>query len=410
MSETFGRRDLFKRAAVAGAGVAAGAAVGPVFAQDAAPDAAATQTVPRRKLGKTGETIPVLVMGGSQKFDPTFDKMLHRAFKMGINYIDTAESYAGGQSHVTLKPFIEQVGRKNLWITSKSGMFSGNGPATVAMYRDAIMKEFDVLGTDYLDAYFFHGLKHTECLEPEYIAFADEMKKSGKAKYFGFSCHDGNVVDLLNKAAKIGSDGVNMIMFKYNFSDVNKGGYGYDALNKAIDACVAAGIGLISMKTQSSVPTDSEFVKKFQSENFTLHQARLRAALEDERLSGSVSGMNNMQIMMDNAKAVMSAKPLTAKEVNQLYRYAAETEHLHCRGCTHLCESKVASDLRIGDQLRYLMYAECYDQAAEAREMYAKLTPTQRDFRSVDLAEAAKACPHRIDIPARLERAHSVLA
>lgn len=405
MSETFGRRDLFKRAAVAGAGVAAGAAVGPVFAQDAATDAAPAQTVPRRKLGKTGETIPVLVMGGSQKFDPTFDKMLHRAFKMGINYIDTAESYAGGQSHVTLKPFIEQVGRKNLWITSKSGMFSGSAPATVAMYRDAIMKEFDVLGTDYLDAYFFHGLKHTECLEPEYIAFADEMKKSGKAKYFGFSCHDGNVVDLMNKAAKIGSDGVNMIMFKYSFKD-----YGNTELNKAMDACVAAGIGLISMKTQSSVPTDSEFVTKFQSENYTLHQARLRAALEDERLSGSVSGMTNMQVMMDNAKAVMSTKPLAAKEMQQLYRYAEETKHLHCRGCTHLCETKVASDLRIGDQLRYLMYAECQGNMSEAREMYARLSPAERDFNTVDLEAATKACPQGINIRERLTQAQSLLA
>jgi len=406
MSETFGRRDLFKRAAVAGAGVAAtGAGLNSVFAQEAAPDAAAAQTVPRRKLGKTGETIPVLVMGGSQKFDPTFDKMLHRAFKMGINYIDTAESYAGGQSHVTLKPFIEQVGRKNLWITSKSGMFSGSGPAPVSMYRDAIMKEFDVLGVDQLDAYFFHGLKHIECLEPEYIAFADEMKKSGKTKYFGFSCHDGNVVELMNKAAQLGSDAINLIMFKYSFSQ-----YGDLELNKAIDACVAAGIGLISMKTQTSVPTDSEFVKKFQSENYTLHQARLRAALEDERLSGSVSGMNNMQIMMENAKAVMSAKPLTAKEMQQLYRYAAETKHLHCRGCTHICESKVASDLRIGDQLRYLMYAECQDNTAEAREMYARLSPAERDFNAVDLEAATKACPQGINIRERLAQAQSVLA
>jgi len=405
--QEFGRRDLFKRAAAVGAGaVAAGAGLAPLMAQEAA---APTSTVPRRKLGKTGETVPVLLMGGSQKFDPTFDKMLHRAFKIGMNYIDTAESYAGGQSHVTLKPFIEQVGRKNLWITSKSGMF-GNTPAPVSQYRDAIMKEFDVLGTDYLDAYFFHGLKHTECLEPEYIAFADELKKSGKAKYFGFSCHDGNVVDLLNKAAKLGGDAVNMIMFRYNFADVNKGGYGYTELNNAIDACVKAGIGMMGMKTQSSVPTDNEFVQKFQSESFTLHQARLRAALEDERLSACVSGINNMQILMDNSKAVMTAKQLTAKEINQLYRYAAETEHLSCRGCTHLCESKVAGDLRIGDQLRYLMYAECYDQRDEARQMYARLSPQERDFDGVDLAAATSACPHRINIRERLGVAKSVLA
>jgi len=398
----FGRRDLFRRAAVVGAGVAAGTGLSQAMAQDAAP--AASASVPRRKLGKTGETVPVLLMGGSQKFDPTYDKMLHRAFKLGMNYIDTAESYANGQSHVTLRPFIEQVGRKNLWITSKSGMF-GSTPAPVAQYRDGIMKEFDVLGTDYLDAYFFHGLKHTECLEPEYIAFADELKKSGKTKYFGFSCHDGNVVDLLNKAAKIGSDGVNMIMFKYSFRD-----YGNLELNKAIDACVAAGIGMLGMKTQSSVPQDNETVQKFQSENFTIHQARLRAALEDERLSACVSGINNMQILMDNTKAVMTAKQLTAKEMMQLQRHAAETAHLHCQGCTHNCETKVATDLRIGDQLRYLMYAECYDEREEARQLYAKLTPSERNFEAVDLAAATAACPQKINIRERLNAAKVALA
>ena len=265
-SSSFGRRELLKRAAVAGAGAAAvGAGLRPVLAQEAGePNVPLLDTVPRRKLGKTGETIPILFMGGSQKFDPTYDKMLHRAFRLGINYIDTAESYANGQSHVTLRPFIEQVGRENLWITSKSGMFRGADAAPVSQYRDAIMKEFDVLGVDQLDAYFFHGLRHMECLGPEYLAFADELKKSGKTKYFGFSCHDGNVVELMNKAAELGSDAINLIMFKYSFKD-----YGDLELNKAMDACVNAGIGLLGMKTQSSVPTDSEFVTKFQSQNFT---------------------------------------------------------------------------------------------------------------------------------------------
>jgi predicted aldo/keto reductase-like oxidoreductase len=404
---SFGRRELFKRAAAAGAGVAAaGVGLRPALAQDAGtPDVPLLDKVPRRTLGKTGETIPILFMGGSQKFDPTYDKMLHRAYKMGINYIDTAEAYANGQSHVTLKPFIEQVGRENLWITSKSGMFRGSGAAPVSMYRDAIMKEFDVLGTDYLDAYFFHGLRHIECLGPEYIAFADELKKSGKAKYFGFSCHDGNVVDLLNKAAELGSDAINIIMFRYNFAQ-----YGDAELNKAMDACVNAGIGLLGMKTQSSVPTDNEFVQKFQSQNFSLHQARLKAAWADERISGCVSGMTNMQIMMENATAARSVADLTATEVNQLQRYASETAHLNCKGCTHICESRVAGDLRIGEHLRYLMYAECYGEKDGARDMYAALSPSERDFGSVDLAEATRACPQGIDIRARLETARSVLA
>lgn len=402
--EEFGRRDLFKRAAVAGAGLAASG----TLAQQAVaqkPDTELLPKVPTKKLGTTGEDIPILLMGGSQTFDPVFDKMLHRAYKMGMFYIDTAEEYANGQSHVTLAPFIEQVGRENLWITSKSGMFGGNSAAPVSMYRDHIMKEFDVLGTDYLDMYFFHGVKHPEVLDPEYIAFADELKKSGKAKYFGFSCHDGNVVELMNKAASIGGDAINAIMFRYNFTM-----YGDTELNKAMDACKKAGIGLLGMKTQSSVPEDSEMVKEFQSKNFTLHQARLKAAWADERIDACVSGINNMQILMENTTAARSQTELTASELTQLHRYAAQTAHHRCQGCTHLCESRVDGDLRIGDQLRYLMYAECYGEEAEARALYHGLSLEERDFDRVDLAKATQVCPQGIDIPKRLAEARTRLA
>jgi predicted aldo/keto reductase-like oxidoreductase len=42
--------------------------------------------------------------------------------------------------------------------------------------------------------------------------------------------------------------------------------------------------------------------------------------------------------------------------------------------------------------------------------MYAKLAASERDFASVDLNEATKACPQKIDIRGRLERARAVLA
>ncbi len=164
------------------------------------------------------------------------------------------------------------------------------------------------------------------------------------------------------------------------------------------------------MKTQSSVPEDSDMVKNFQSKNFTLYQARLKAAWADDRIDACVSGINNMQILMENATAARSQTELTASELTQLHRYAAQTAHHRCQGCTHLCESRVDGDLRIGDQLRYLMYAECYGQQAEARNLYRALRPEERDFERVDLAGATRACPQGIDIRKRLADARARLA
>ena len=124
MSEQFGRRDLLKRAAVAGAGMALAGGAASAETQKAFQIAQAANTVPRKKLGNTGADIPIIVLGCSQKFDPTYDKVLHGVFKEGVNYLDAAQAYAGGQCHKSLAAFIEQVGRKNLWITSKV-MLSG---------------------------------------------------------------------------------------------------------------------------------------------------------------------------------------------------------------------------------------------------------------------------------------------
>src|SRR5690606_34540066 len=154
------------------------------------------------------------------------------------------------------------------------------------------------------------------------------------------------------------------------------------------------------------VPQDNEMVKEFQSKNFSLHQARLKAAWADERIDACVSGINNMEILRDNSTAARSPVELTAREMHQLQQYAARTAHMSCKGCNHLCESTVKTDLAIADQLRYLMYDECYGDHETAVQGFRSLTPSQREFAGVDLTAAKAACPQGIDIPARLAEAH----
>jgi len=381
----------------AGAGVMAGTAHG-AEAGTAEPAAA---IVPRKKLGKTGAEVPIILMGGSQKFDPTYDKRLHRAFQMGCYYIDTAQSYAGGQSQKTIAPFMKQVGdRKKLWITSKVRLY--DAAATVENYK----KNFDTclvdLETDYLDMFFMHMIKDERMLEPEFIKMGDDLKKSGKTKFFGFSCHDGNVVELMNKAAKVG--GIDAIMFRYNFRQ-----YGDVQLNQAIDACKAAGIGLIAMKTQASVPDDLEKVVGFTSKNFTLGQAKLKSVWADERIDAAVSGMNNVQLVQENCSAAASPMQLSMNEFTQLNRLAALTASSHCKGCNHICESKINGKIRIGDAMRYLMYFESYHEPEMARELYHALPALERDFDGVDFSEANRACPQGINIEKRLSAARQYL-
>jgi predicted aldo/keto reductase-like oxidoreductase len=402
--EQFGRRDLFKRAAVMGVGLGlTGGAASARETDDAIRVAQQVNTVPRKQLGSTGDEIPIIVLGCSQKFDSTYDRVLHGAFKQGVNYLDAAQAYAGGQCHKSIAAFIEQVGRKNLWITSKV-MLSGR-TSTPDMYvkrlEQSILPDSRI---DSIEMFFMHSVDQLRQLEPEFIKMGEDLKKRGLIKYFGFSCHRGNVVELMNRAAELGAGAIDCIQFRYNFSM-----YGDMELNKAIDACKKAGIGLIAMKTQASVPEDSDAVRGFQSKDFNLPQAKLKAVWADDRIDALSSEMTNTQQIRENTDAAKTLAQLSMQDFHQLNRYAAQTASSRCNGCDHLCEPH-AGGVDIADTLRYLMYAECYGKVGRARELYQALTESQRAFEGADLSAAMRACPQNIDIDKRLRDAKMLLA
>ena len=399
-SKDVGRRDFLKKSVLAGASI--GSMSGLSDAQDSenkALEPEKEKKVPRRELGGTGKKIPILLFGCSQAFDPKYDKMLHRGFKEGVDYLDTALVYERGQSHATLAPFIKQVERENLWITSK-------GPstrATVESYTKNLDKCLEQLEVDHLDLYFMHYINDLKHLDKEFIEMGERMRKSKKTNFFGFSCHHGKVVELMNKAAKVG--GIDAIMFRYSF-----GQYGDKELNKAIDACKEAKIGLIAMKTQKSVPAEQEEVIKFKSKDFTLGQAKLKAVWADERIDSAVSHMDSIELLDENVAAAKSPIKLSMDDFHQLNQLAAKTSGFSCMGCTQHCEPEVAANTRVADSLRYLMYYECYDEPDKAKRLFRELPAKEREIDGVDFERASRACPEGVDIAGRLKLAQDLLA
>ena len=398
------RRDFLKRALATGAGLGA-LAGGANTARADGDDESATpsEKVPRRALGDTGQTVPILLVGCAQAFNARYDRILHRAYQEGVEYLDTALVYAGGRSHTTIAPFIKQIGdRKKQWITSKAP--HKRNRADVASYKADLNTCLEQLETDYLDMFFMHALNDAKYLEPDYIRMGEELKSSEKIKFFGFSCHDGNVVELLNKAASIGAPGIDAIMFKYSFAD-----YGNLELNRAIDACVKAKIGLIAMKVQRSVPNAQDEVEQFKSKDFTIHQAKLKAVWNDERIAAAVSHMDNVEKLNQNLAAAKSPIKISMRDFDQLQKLGRCNAHLHCNGCSHVCESRIDGETKVADAMRFLMYHESYGETDKARELYQLLTPAERALDGVDFAAAAHACPAGIDIPRRLQLARELL-
>ncbi len=353
--------------------------------------------MPMRELGSTGVKIPILQQGTAQRLDQRYDKILHRCFKGGVTCFDTAISYGWGSSHGAMANFVKQIGdRKKLWITSKADEYR---PEKFISGLDRCLEELE---THYLDLFLMHGINDTDMLDKPYLQAGERMRRSGKTRFFGFSCHGRNVVPLMNKAAAVG--GIDAILFRYNFRR-----YGDRELNLAIDACKKAGIGLLAMKTNGAVPDEIEQVIRFQSENFTLGQAKLKSVWADERIDSIVTEMDSVRVTRENITAAKSEKPLLAEEVHQLNQLAALTSQYHCNGCSQICESLFEEEVAIADSLRFLMYYESYGKEARAKELYRNLPAKKEGFDSRLLAKASKLCPQNIDLRVQLERASSVL-
>lgn len=392
------RREMLALGGAAGAGLLLGGYPRAASAKGKV-EAAAPPQVPRRVLGKTGKEVPILLMGGAMAFDQVFDPKLAEAYRYGVNYFDTADCYAGGTSETAIGAFHTRAKlRKKIWITSKSDEHEPEG------FEKIFARSLQRLKTSYIDLYFLHMLQDPKYLNKSMMRCADKLKKSGQLRFFGFSCHGGNVADLLQLAAK--TPWVDAVMFRYNFRQ-----YGNRELNLAIDACVKAKVGLIAMKTQASAASFKDKWAQFEKRGkWNKHQAVLKSVWADERISAAVSAMDTLEKLRQNIAAALDKSKLTSREEQELERYASATRALACDGCDQICSARLSTPVRIGDTMRYLMYHDVYGQQAEARRLFGALPAEARQLTSVDFRPASAACPHGVDIGWHMRRATRVLS
>ena len=382
---------------VLGAASSAAALIGGAGSAEAA--APVAPKVPRRVLGKTKQSIPILLVGGGSGFNGTYDNRIKVALDYGVNYIDTARKYAGGRSEPAAANTLHKLkAREKTWITSKTGNWDAKSFARDVEISLSEMK------TNYIDLYYLHELDDPSPLDDkELIRTVERLKKEGKLRFFGFSCHSGNVAELLQLAAK--RSFVDSVMFRYNFRQ-----YGNKELNLAIDAAHKAGVGLIAMKTQGSEASFQDAWKKFeQTGKWNKYQAVLKAVWADERITAAVSHMDDMSKLRENIAAALDRQKLTQLENDALRRYADATRAYACDGCDHVCGAAVKTEVPIGKTLRYLMYHDAYGEQARARELFQALGPEARRVGDIDWTQASRACPHGVDIAAHMRRAREVL-
>jgi predicted aldo/keto reductase-like oxidoreductase len=333
------------------------------------------------------------------------------AFKLGINFWDSAHNYENGRSEVGIGQYFEKYpeDRKKIFLASKPGL------GEIEKMNDQLNNSLERLKQDYLDLYLLHGADRPEILTPEVKAWAERLKKEGKIRFFGFSCH-APMVPMLMHASKLGW--IDAIMPSYNFNIMND-----DDTKRAVDACHKAGIGLVAMKSQGLTayvedpyiplgPIKDEdliLTEHFMSKGYTPQQAKIKAVWTDERIASCVSQISNLTILKSNVAAATDRVQLSDSDMEMLKRLAQANRSLYCQGCMS-CESAIASECRIHDIMRYMMYYNSYGERDKARSLFRKLPSSVRNgLASRDYSPAEKACPRNIKIGKMMRKAVRIL-
>jgi hypothetical protein len=392
--------DISRRRLLSLGGAASTAGlVGPLLSPAEAWAAPGSDKVPRRKLGKTGQDVPILLLGGGAGFDRKFDPRIVEALRYGVDYVDAARSYAGGTCEAHAANTLDRIKAKDkVWITTKSKDHSPAG------FEQNVNESLKQLRRGFVNLYFLHQVNDPSPLDDkEVFKVAEKLKKAGKIKYFGFSCHDGNVAELLEKAAQ--RPAIDVVMFRYNFRQ-----YGDKKLNQAIDAAHKAKIGLIAMKTQGSEAGIRDAWKKFEKTGkWNKHQAVLKAVWEDERISAAVSAMDNLTSLRQNIAAALDKEKLGVFDRESIRRYADATRAYACDGCDHICGAALPAPIKVGTAMRCVMYHDVYEQPDKARAVWNELPASARGISGVDFTPANHACPNGVDVVSHMRRAQEIL-
>lgn len=148
--------------------------------------------IPTRVLGKTGERVSILAIGGGSRFTGIKDEekaleTVNRALDLGITYIDTAEGYGNGMSEQRFGKVLKARGRKGLFVATKMGK---RDPAVVRQSVEGSLKRLQI---DKLDLVHFHALQDEADLERlEQTGVLKELwkcKEAGLMRFVGISCH-----------------------------------------------------------------------------------------------------------------------------------------------------------------------------------------------------------------------------
>ena len=328
-------------------------------------------------------------------------EMTAYAMEHGVNYFDTAHPYHQGNSERVIGRVLKNYPRESFYLADK---YPGHQIASSYDPAATFEEQLEKCGVEYFDFYLLHNVyeKSIETyMDPQWgiLDYFLEQKRLGRIKHLGFSTH-GSVAMMETFLNYCGKD-MEFCQIQLNYLDWTL----QDAKTKCeLLAKWNIPVWVMEPVRGGKLATQSEAV-----------EAQLKALRPDETIPAwcfrwlqgiegvtmVLSGMSNMEQMVDNVKTFEAPKPLTDEENALLMDIAEQLKNaVPCTACRYCCDGcpmgldipallAIYNDLKVTPTFLLGMRVEA-------------LPPEKRPDACIGCGACMSICPQNINIPEAL--------
>ena len=327
-------------------------------------------------------------------------EMLDYALENGVNYLDTAWYYHGGESENFLGEYLSQRRtRDDIFLATKLPPPEIEEPADLDYYLEQQLKK---LQTDYIDFYLLHSLNRDRWDELKEFDVTDWMvqkREEGLIDYLGFSFHDEypvfeEIVDHF--------PGWDFCQIQYNYLDKE-----YQAGEKGLEYASSRGLEVIVMEPlrggllARKPPTAVREIWQESDRDISPAGRALEWLWDDERISLVLSGMSRLKEVQENVRTASRSEPgsLPGKEIELVERAADKMRNLapvDCTGCSYCVPCP--EDIWIPRIFDYYNQSHLYDNFEEMMESYQRIDAEKRAESCIQCRECEDKCPQNLPI------------
>ncbi len=372
-----------------------------------------------RKFGKMNVNISALGFGCmrfpivNEKYTDIDEKdaikLLRHAIDNGVNYIDTAYPYHGGNSELVVAKALKDGYRERVYLADKLPVWLVNSYEDFDKYLEEQLKKLD---TDHIDMYLLHALDKSRFEKIKALKvfdFVDAALKSGKIKHIGFSFHD----DIKTFKEIVDAYDWDFCQIQYNVLDINE-----QAGLEGLEYASSKGLAVIIMeplkggRLTKALPDEVERVYAEYSKKRSPADWCLSWVWNHPQVSLLLSGMGTIEQLEENLKIAEKALPnaMSTEELEIIDKVREEYHKLLPIGCTK-CEycMPCTAGINIPETFELYNNITLYKELDASKRRYNSIALEKRASACVGCSKCEEQCPQHLPIMKWMRTVHSTL-